>query len=83
MCVVRGWGRVLTAGGQKPALEELAGPLPSVDFLLSQALVSYIYEYEYMSEGVCVLGVCSGCLKTSLLFSPFGSCSISKGVLLT
>lgn len=35
-------------------MEELAGPLPSVDLLLSQALVSYIFEYDYMSEGVCV-----------------------------
>lgn len=41
-------------GEQEPALEELADPLPCVDFLLSQALVSYVFEYEYISKGVCV-----------------------------
>lgn len=33
-------------GEQEPGSEELAGLFPPMDFVLSQALISYLFEYE-------------------------------------
>lgn len=60
-------GVCLPARGAGAALERLAGPLPSGDFLLSKALVSYVFAHEHCKQG-CVLGVCLGCLELAYSF---------------